>query len=197
MYKLKYQKYSKKSKLLSKIQKGGNMYPNALIIGAGPIGLITTLALLKEKSENKLKVNNIFLIERTNYWKPQIFFFQNSYRDYRSIDYLRDIDLELFRKLEKLSCYIGGPPSTMIPYCYNYTENTDVSETATKVRAPSTIYDDTTNTYLETRPEGTKYPLLHMSFHVSTLEICIFDRILEINNENIQYYIDKRNMILS
>ena len=79
------------SKLLSKIQKGGNVYPNALIIGAGPIGLITTLALLKEKSENKLKVNNIFLIERTNYWKPQIFFFQNRHLTHKHKPFCRHL----------------------------------------------------------------------------------------------------------
>ena len=200
-YKLKYLNLKKQLR-----QKGGNGYANALIMGAGPMGLITTLSLLKEKTENKLKINNIFIIERTNYWKPQIFFFQNSFRDYGSIDYLRDIDLELFQKLEKISCYIGSPPSTVMPYCFNYDNGTDVSETSKHVRAGSSIYDNENDTYPSIRSkyvasDGTLkkilYPLLHLSFHVSTLETMILDRIIELNNINISYYVDCQETIVN
>jgi hypothetical protein len=84
----KYIKYKNKySELKEKIirMKGGNLsnLKNTLVMGAGPIGLLNTLALLTRYSYkttqdiDSLNSNNIFLIGKENPWRPQIFFLQN------------------------------------------------------------------------------------------------------------------------
>ena len=150
-YKQKYLELKNKVGGTPKINKEQNT-SNVLIMGAGPTGLITALALLKRHGTNKIKANNILLVEQQNYWRPQIFFLQNSFREYDSIDYIRDIDIKLYQKLERVGCYIGSPPSTKYPYCINQSKTeitneddippqdlTNLSMNNTKIRAPSNI----------------------------------------------------------
>ena len=97
---LKYKnKYLELKSSANKGLKGGNLtnLKNTLVMGGGPVGLITALALLtryaykSKNSTNPIDCDNIFLTEISNPWRPQIFFFQNSFRDYDSIDFIRDI----------------------------------------------------------------------------------------------------------
>jgi hypothetical protein len=197
----KYIKYKNKySELKEKIlkMKGGNLsnLRNMLVMGAGPIGLLSTLALLTRypykisKDINSLDSNNIFLIGKENPWRPQIFFLQNSFREYNSIDFIRDIDLETYRQLEQIGCYIGSPPSTITPFCFstynNPTEKTYVQSALgadnTTIRAPSQIINDDG---IMNQP---MYLMHHLSFQVTDFETILLNRILEINQENINYY---------
>jgi len=201
-YKLKYLKY--KSKYLQLKMYGGDdelrNNKNILVMGAGPIGLITTLGLLTrypyktakkktdENTNNYLDANNIFLVGKDVPWRPQVFFFQNSFRDYDSIDFLRDIDLETYKVLEKIGCYIGSAASSKLPYCFTQSreagksKSTLISESSETVRAPKNIpMTDDEKMYLMT----------HLSFHVSDLETVLLDRINIINNENINYYCEQ------
>jgi 2-polyprenyl-6-methoxyphenol hydroxylase-like FAD-dependent oxidoreductase len=200
-YQLKYEKYKEKyiklKKELNKIQKGGaekNSLKNILVMGAGPVGLVATLALLKRYNRvnckddtlksQLLEANNIYLLGKDIPYRQQIFFFQNSYRDYDSSDFIRDIDLETFKMLEKIGCYIGSPPSTQKPTCYAYTDGTKMSDDNTSIRAPKSIKLDG----VEPEPKPL-YLMTHLSFHVSDLESVLLDNIIKYNNENIDFYL--------
>lgn len=100
---------------------------NVLITGAGPVGLLTTIALLKQKHVKDLNVSNIYLVERSKYWRPQIFFIQNSY-SYDTIDFIRDIDMETYKSLEKIGCFVGSPASIDRPYCYSKDGNSPLTQ---------------------------------------------------------------------
>ncbi len=215
MYYEKYLKYKNKYLNLknTSLQGGNNLsnLKNALVMGAGPIGLITTLALLtrySKKNNSKtgsqfIDCNNIFLTEIQNPTRPQVFFFQNSFRDYDSMDFIRDIDLETFQNIEKISCYIGSPPSTVTPYCFSPASNEDqpapeiqtaMSRPNSKIRAPKNIpLDQEFNDNLEARnnfdPNDKLYMMNLLSFHVSDLETVLLDNIIRINNDNINFYI--------
>ena len=206
-YQLKYEKYKEKyiklKKELNKIQKGGaekNSLKNILVMGAGPVGLVATLALLKRYNRvnckddtlksQLLEANNIYLLGKDIPYRQQIFFFQNSYREYDSADFIRDIDLETYRLLEKVGCYIGAPTSTLTPFCFTTTDkegNYESSalgkkENLTIIRAPSGM----SNTH-----DNSIYIMNHLSFQTSDLEVILLDRIISINKENIQFYQDK------
>ena len=197
-YREKYLKYKNKYLNLKKQLGGALDIKNALVMGGGPVGLVTTLSLLtrypyryKGTKTNCLDCNTIFLFEKSHPWRPQIFFFQNSFRDYSSIDFIRDIDLETYKRIEKIGCYIGSPPSTRLPYCYsstkldangniNYTE-TALSSDKDSIRAPSSID-------ISGSPDNKLYLMHHISFHVSDLETILLDRIITLNKVNIDFY---------
>ena len=200
-FKEKYLKYKTKYLNLKKQMGGALDIKNALVMGGGPVGLITTLSLLTRYPHNNkgtktscLDCNTIFLFEKSHPWRPQIFFFQNSFRDYSSIDFLRDIDLETYKRIEKIGCYIGSPPSTKVPYCISSTKldtvgNLTYKETAltrdsTTIRAPSSIKIGEPNPV----PDNNLYLMHHISFHVSDLETILLDRIITLNKANINYY---------
>ena len=92
-YQLKYEKYKGKyiklKKELTKNQKGGansSSLKNILVMGAGPVGLVATLALLKRYNRENckdnsvklqlLEANNIYLLGKDIPYRQQIFFFQ-------------------------------------------------------------------------------------------------------------------------
>ena len=204
-YKNKYIKYKNKYlNLKDKINKmkGGNLLnlKNILVMGAGPIALVNTLALIKRypfniasETEKKnffkgIDGNNIFLVGKELPWRPQIFFFQNSYRDYDSADFIRDIDLETYQLLEKVGCYIGAPTSTLTPFCFTTTDTEGNYEPSALglsskiIRAPSGMSPEHNNTV---------YIMNHLSFQTSDLEIILLDRIISINKENIKFYLNK------
>jgi hypothetical protein len=225
-FKEKYLKYKDKYLYLKKDIdvnnfKGGADLPdnfkNPLIMGAGPIGLITTLALITryqnryhinnttenhmvQKIDDCIEANTIYLVGKENPWRPQIFFFQNSYREYASMDIIRDIHLPTFQKLEQIGSYIGSIPTTSKPYSFSTNKKemngsisykpTLLAENNTTIRAPSEIKTDTMynpNKY---------YMMNHLSFQVSDLETVLLDSIIQINNENIKYYVtryDRKN----
>jgi hypothetical protein len=217
-----YQKYIKyKNKYLNlkeKINKmkGGNLsnLKNILVMGAGPIGLINTLALINRYPYNVandadksscIDGNNIFLIGKDNPWRPQIFFLQNSFREYNSADFIRDIDLETYRHLEQIGCYIGSPPSTMSPYCfsaykiYNPLGESDTPESDYPIYAPSRLAQDISSIRApsQIKPNDTSktsplYLMNHLSFHTADLEIILLNRLLQINDENIEFYLRQK-----
>ena len=204
----KYLKYKKKYMLfkqLIKNQIGGvpNNFKNILVMGAGPIGMISTLALLKkypskyaQDKSNCIVANNIFLLGKDNPWRPQIFFMQNSYRDYASFDYIRDIDLDTYKILEQVGCYSGSAPTTNKPYCYS-TVGSDKSYTPSllgqnnnDVRAPSNLPNNP-----EDNANKKLYLLTHLQFQVSDLETILLDRIIHINNEHSIDYLNKLDQL--
>ncbi len=197
----KYLKYKNKyAQLKNKIlkMKGGSLsnLTNSLVMGAGPVGLLNTLALLTRYPYrttgdiNSIDSNNIFLVGKENPWRPQIFFLQNSFREYNSIDFIRDIDMETYRHLEQIGCYIGSPPSTMTPFCFSRYENSQTKNyvpsalavNSTDIRAPSQM---TNNQNVMTEPI---YLMHHLSFQVTDFETILLNRIFQINQENINYY---------
>jgi hypothetical protein len=184
-FKSKYLKYKFKC-LNLKSQIGGiDNGENILIAGGGPVGLITALSLLKKYDKNQLiNVNNIFLVERTRYWRPQVFFIQNSYT-YDTIDFIRDIDLETYNRLERMGCYVGSPPSMARPYCFAPERSTSLvdrnNDTYKKIRSPLS------------GEETTKRLMTNLSLRISDFNSIILDRILEIQDEIIDYYINKIN----
>ena len=203
----KYLKYKKKYlifKNLIRNQLGGapNNFKNILIMGAGPIGMITTLALLTkypsryaQDKANCIVANNIFLLGKDNPWRPQIFFMQNSYRDYASADYIRDIDLDTYKILEQVGCYSGSAPTTNKPYCYSTVDSTGytpslLGQNNNDVRAPSNLPD---------APEDDAHKklhlLTHLQFQVNDLETILLDRIIHINNEHIRDYLTKLDQL--
>jgi len=204
IYYEKYLKYKKKY-LEMKKQLGGTLknVKNILIMGTGPIGLISALALLTKYPArfnrdkiNCLHANNIFLLGKDNPWRPQIFFLQNSFRDYASADFLRDIDLEFYQKLEQIGCYSGSAPSTQKPYCFSTTKQTGdkieykksaLGENNVKVRAPSSIPE---------KEDEKLYIMTHLQFQVNDLETLLLDRIIEINNKHINNYLEKLKILL-
>ena len=205
----KYLKYKAKySELKDKISqmKGGQLsnLKNMLVMGAGPIGLLNTLALLtrypynkSKKDINSIDSNNIFLVGKENPWRPQIFFLQNSFREYDSIDFIRDIDIETYKQLEQIGCYIGSPPSTTTPYCFstydnktdkNYIES-ELAKNKSSIKAPSQIIN---NVDIINQP---LYLMHHLSFQVSDFETILLNRILQINDENINFYTSHQKFI--
>jgi len=203
-YENKYIKYKNKYlNLKDKINemKGGNLLnlKNILVMGAGPIALVNTLALIKrypfniaseiERDDFKgIDGNNIFLVGKELPWRPQIFFFQNSYREYDSADFIRDIDLETYKLLEKVGCYIGAPTSTLTPFCFTSTDNegnyepSALGSNSKIIRAPSRMSPEHNNTV---------YIMNHLSFQTSDLEVILLDRIISINKENLKFYLNK------
>ena len=201
-YKTKYLKYKKKYLDLKNNLKGGggeiSNLKNILVMGAGPVALVNMLALMKrypynynEEKDQVIDGNNIFLVGKDLPWRPQIFFFQNSFREYDSADFIRDIDLETYKSLEKIGCYIGAPTSTLTPFCFSTINSegeyvpSSLGENNTSIRAPSSIKLDKPNVL-----DG-EIPVLHimnhLSFQTSDLEVVLLDRILEINKEHINF----------
>jgi hypothetical protein len=202
---LKYKnKYLQLKSSTNKGIKGGNLMnlKNTLVMGGGPVGLITALALLtryaykSKKSTNPIDCDNIFLTEISNPWRPQIFFFQNSFRDYDSIDFIRDIDLRTFEKIEQIGCYIGSPPSTAQPYCFSRTDasgnyrKSALAINNTSIRAPKNIPINPKADGSFPDPDDKLYMMHHLSFHVSDLETILLDRLITLNNENIKFYLN-------
>tara|TARA_B100000768_G_scaffold166097_1_gene169164 strand:- start:896 stop:3592 length:2697 start_codon:yes stop_codon:yes gene_type:complete len=113
----KYLKY--KNKYLA--QKGGSD-KKVVILGAGPVGLLTAISLLTQYRGN---ISRITIFERTPRWRHQVFFFQDSYT-YETLSYIRHLDEninnshKIYPQLEKKSCYTGSPASAKQPYCYTY-----------------------------------------------------------------------------
>ena len=113
----KYLKYKNKYLAL----KGGSGQ-KVVILGAGPVGLLTAISLLTQYRE---KISSITIFERTPRWRHQVFFFQDSYT-YETLSYIRHLDKmidtghKIYPQLEKKGCYTGSPPSAKQPYCYTY-----------------------------------------------------------------------------
>ena len=214
-YKDKYLKYKQKYLDLKKFNlkkinlKGGNYdisnLKNILVMGAGPVALVNMLALMKRypytqnNAQNIIDGNNIFLVGRDLPWRPQIFFLQNSYREYDSADFIRDIDLDTYKILENIGCYIGAPTSTLTPFCFStinkkgeYTPSS-LGEDNTSIRAPSSLNTALPNPSVENIPAFKPLHIMnHLSFQTSDLEVVLLDRILEINKMHIKFYNDMK-----
>jgi hypothetical protein len=191
MYKDKYLKYKSKYTNLKKmlnesIMTGGvgTDRKNILVMGGGPVGLVTALSLLLDKDENKIKANNIFLVERSRYWRLQVFFIQNSYT-FNSIDYLREIDLETYKRLEKIGCYLGSPASQNYPYCYRQDGTTSISQAENLILSIKKLNEENKTS------EDKLFLMNNLSFRIVDFENILFDRLLEINRTNINYYLEK------
>jgi len=82
---------------------------NVIIVGGGPVGLITGIIFI-------LEGYNVLILEATKeYTRDYIFFIQNS-PQYSSI---LDLPKEILAILKTIGCFIGPPPSTKLGKCFH------------------------------------------------------------------------------
>jgi 2-polyprenyl-6-methoxyphenol hydroxylase-like FAD-dependent oxidoreductase len=79
-----------------------------LIVGAGPVGLLTAYKFLKYGCKVKL------LEIRSEYTREEIFMFQNT-NLYETLDYLPE---DLFNEMKKRGCFILPPPLDSEGFCF-------------------------------------------------------------------------------
>jgi len=175
-YREKYFKYKEKYIKL-KNMSGGGRYNKAAIFGCGPLGLITALVILNKGNKYRDMVEDIkelYMIERSEFWRPQIFFFQNSW-SYDTLDFIREVDMVAYKAIEKIGCYVGSPASMKRPFCYRY-NSTSLSEQKPGENSPQAPVRAKESIGQNNVKEG-EYILNNLAFRIKDIETVLFERI--------------------
>lgn len=171
-YQEKYLKYKVKYMQLKSMSGGGSK--NAVIFGCGPLGLITALVILNKNNRYRKMVEDVkelYMIERSEFWRPQIFFLQNSWT-YDTLDFIREIDPVAYKAIEKIGCYVGTPASMKRPYCYRY-KSTSLSSKQPGADSPQAPlrWDG------EREFEKGDFVMNNLAFRIKDIETVLFERI--------------------